>query len=455
MYPTPGDGNCFYHAVIEALSVTNKPYVGNHKQSRTEIVSFVDNNRGLDFIQNWERTILDEKLCDVIAQQYQSGTFANELFIRATAIKLQLAILCTKEDSTEQYPYDIFLPTTHLENMDMSSFLGTFIILGHRRLHFQSLRFKGDLPPWNGNYIPYCHKTNVNSLKMFFPKMCPVKKSNKIQQFTVPEKKRKIDNALNRLYGESKVDFGISKANGTKEDLKSNDSKPKTRSEPFDSSSKPKEDSKSTKKRLKHTEKKLKEDCQKWGIEYIHPIDMESLTQCKERRKKLRNSIRIKKPSVEKVKQKKTVNERKALFRERKLEQDCKNQGIEYVPPTSTESPDDRMARRKQLRSLLSSLDQNGNTFLHKNPKVHNMISNFSNGENRHNVIKCKSCYELRPYFHVTTPIDTFSGDHKPYEVQSWKVFDDGRCNRCHEETKKKKKEREIFWIFLITRRLF
>ncbi|MEO0388928.1 MAG: L-glutamate gamma-semialdehyde dehydrogenase, partial [Pseudomonadota bacterium] len=45
-----GDCNCLYRAVVEALSITQTPYLGNHHHLRQEIVSYVDQNRHLDFV---------------------------------------------------------------------------------------------------------------------------------------------------------------------------------------------------------------------------------------------------------------------------------------------------------------------------------------------------------------------------------------------------------------------
>ena len=91
--PTLGDGNCFYHAVIEALSRTDRPYHGDHINLRYEVVLFVEQNQNQDFVTLWQSTILNEDLDSVIARQYLSGTYASELFIRACAIKLNIAIL--------------------------------------------------------------------------------------------------------------------------------------------------------------------------------------------------------------------------------------------------------------------------------------------------------------------------------------------------------------------------
>ena len=144
---TLGDGNCFYRSVVEALSFSEQPYYGSHENLRHEIVSYVDQNRHEDFVTLWENTILNEDLNTVISKQYQLGTYANELFIRATAIQLNIVILCTKENSSMEYPYETFWPSPfNSVGLELDSFKGLSIIIGHANSHFQSLYFIDSIP---------------------------------------------------------------------------------------------------------------------------------------------------------------------------------------------------------------------------------------------------------------------------------------------------------------------
>ena len=93
--PIPGDGNCFYHSVIDALSTTGTPYNGTHLDLRRQAVSFVDKNRHLEFVQRRVDTTIEEDLSHEINRQYQHCTYVNELFVRATAITLNVAISST------------------------------------------------------------------------------------------------------------------------------------------------------------------------------------------------------------------------------------------------------------------------------------------------------------------------------------------------------------------------
>ena len=85
--------------------------------------------------------------------------------------------------------------------------------------------------------------------------------------------------------------------------------------------------------------------------------------------------------------------------------------------------------------------DNDPNVSLHGNPQVFEIIIKFDRGELEHTIKSCKSCNESRPVFHKTDISTNFSGDHKPHNINSWKIMDDSRCLSCHEEFKKNKKK--------------
>ena len=143
---TPGDGNCFYHAVIQTLSLTNRPYAKNVDELRYDVVSYVDFNRNNEIVISYLESFLNPvgiDLENIIQAQYRRGTYADELFFQAAAEKLNILILITKADSTAAYPYTKFWPLNYRStNIQVSQFTGTKILLGHCNEHFQSLRLK-------------------------------------------------------------------------------------------------------------------------------------------------------------------------------------------------------------------------------------------------------------------------------------------------------------------------
>ena len=73
---------------------------------------------------------------------------------------------------------------------------------------------------------------------------------------------------------------------------------------------------------------------------------------------------------------------------------------------------------------------------LNENPNVSIMIHRFQQGEMMHRVETCKTCNETRPIYHETDPSETFVRQgKKPYVFDNWKMFNDNRCFRCHNET--------------------
>ena len=76
----------------------------------------------MDFVKRWviqnPMKVLDRE----IINQYANGEYAHELFICATALLLQVAILVTRSNSTPQFPYEIFWPYDHVpENQFMEN----------------------------------------------------------------------------------------------------------------------------------------------------------------------------------------------------------------------------------------------------------------------------------------------------------------------------------------------
>ena len=157
---TLGDGNCFYHAVIECLiaqEIRNE-FNNDSYLLRQKVVDYVDSNRHLNFVQNFIASVVQVEnlsFSSLLLEQRKSGTHAIELFVKATAMFLNIPILVVMERSTRSWPYSIYWPQDAGEvhsSMTMEGYTGNFIIIGNSETddHFQSLRFVGKLP-WD-NY---------------------------------------------------------------------------------------------------------------------------------------------------------------------------------------------------------------------------------------------------------------------------------------------------------------
>ena len=71
--------------------------------------------------------------------------------------------------------------------------------------------------------------------------------------------------------------------------------------------------------------------------------------------------------------------------------------------------------------------------FLHANPKVHEMVCAFNDGEMKHTIGMCKICFECRPIFNTT--VSNLFQNKTPAEVPKWNLKDD-ICQRCLKDTK-------------------
>ena len=70
-----------------------------------------------------------------IAQQRRVGTYATEVFIKATAVYMGIDILITSENCTEQNPYTKVIKSWNNEILDVSP---SIVIENISGIHFQS-----------------------------------------------------------------------------------------------------------------------------------------------------------------------------------------------------------------------------------------------------------------------------------------------------------------------------
>ena len=118
--PTIGDGNCFYHAIVQQLRrpeirlfVDPELHFQHHHDLRLAVVNFIRQNIVSDLFKNYRQfyttsvrhgTMTWEQL---LQNQERSTVFVEELFIRATAIMLNVNILVTSENNTQDRPYTL------------------------------------------------------------------------------------------------------------------------------------------------------------------------------------------------------------------------------------------------------------------------------------------------------------------------------------------------------------
>ena len=93
-------------------------------------INFIALHRDSNFVQNWmeiEKGITgkDVDLNTVLQNQTSPKMYASELFIRATAIVLNIAIVVTTSESSAICPYRVFWPWGETPiGLSINGFLG-------------------------------------------------------------------------------------------------------------------------------------------------------------------------------------------------------------------------------------------------------------------------------------------------------------------------------------------
>ena len=78
---TPGDGNCFYHAVVECLKHKSSPINIIHTDLRNSVVDYVRCNRISEFVLTWLQQNTNCDIDSVLEKQGHDGEYTNELFL--------------------------------------------------------------------------------------------------------------------------------------------------------------------------------------------------------------------------------------------------------------------------------------------------------------------------------------------------------------------------------------
>ena len=185
-FPTPGDGNYFYHAVIQQLACPEvqptTPEISQitHSELRGTVCQYIQQHQEhIEYIQQYRamyNATLNEEhhrmsWDEFINEQNMVGTFATELFIKATAVIVGVDIHITSEHCNRESPFNII---TSSWNDTYSSSSPPLLIGNLSGLHFQSLlpainapqRSVNDYDFHNvqsGSYKPIAHQMELRS----------------------------------------------------------------------------------------------------------------------------------------------------------------------------------------------------------------------------------------------------------------------------------------------------
>ena len=140
----PGDGNCFYHAVLQQLhrndihassDVTPLCPLPTHLELRVSICQYVlQHQNDIPYILHY-KTLYDNVLHEeynmtwdeFLADQSNNGVHATELFIKSMAVFIGHNINITTEYCTTAHPYNVITSTwndTDGENQDNTILIG-------------------------------------------------------------------------------------------------------------------------------------------------------------------------------------------------------------------------------------------------------------------------------------------------------------------------------------------
>ena len=151
---TPGDGNCFYHAVVQQLhrseirsNILNLDPLPSHLTLRRTICQFIQQNQNdVTYINDYQTHYNNVLYQDYnmswdsfISEQSNSGVYATELFIKTTAVLLGMNIHITSEHCTPEHPYNIITSSWNDDDQERTSSSNAILIGNISGIHFQSL----------------------------------------------------------------------------------------------------------------------------------------------------------------------------------------------------------------------------------------------------------------------------------------------------------------------------
>ena len=183
--PTPGDGNCYFHAILQQLHHYNDTTYSSHTQIRHELVSFVaklyertlrepneaDNASVSSVIKAYIHTQMHDQETDeqtwhrLLTEMATENTWVQDIFISLTCQFLERSVFITSHTQSRQHPWLKF-PFTSSNGQYKTPI--TLIMIP--QVHFQSI-----LPvvsPQETNTLEYrclgCGKTSTTSIKYHF-----------------------------------------------------------------------------------------------------------------------------------------------------------------------------------------------------------------------------------------------------------------------------------------------
>ena len=153
-------------------------------------------------------------------------------------------------------------------------------------------------------------------------------------------------------------------------------------------------------------EKKILESCIELNIDYLEPLQQETLSETKERFKKMKNKIKYQKIKLKKVKKSqmsKTVTNKDTRSNPDPQQQEATAEPVSDVGEQSMS----QMDVQTDCVSSPTVPSQSGNLInsLQPNPEVGQSVIDFLDGEKNHDVATCVVCRETRTAYKPSYPL--------------------------------------------------
>jgi hypothetical protein len=119
--PTPGDGNCFFHGIMQQLHFEENYQFASHLHLRRALVEFVAHDALLleneSYVIARNNYILNKRTANetddaawmrVLTEMSRDGTWIEDVFVVCMAIFLQRRIMLTSPAHNKRNPWTIF-----------------------------------------------------------------------------------------------------------------------------------------------------------------------------------------------------------------------------------------------------------------------------------------------------------------------------------------------------------
>ena len=449
---TPGYGNCWYHSVMQQIRRPDiSPHIDlsirylNEKELRNRVSHYIHEIQDYcPAIQRFKQryVAINPNLSwdQYYRQQSTDGEYADELFIMATAVLIGVDIHINSATCTLVQPVNVIKNSweddgTSISAYDNSNASNPYLIIGYDSEHFQSLLPSVNVTINNDTFISYADVVKSNrDLRMKIPPR-PMFKSNQGANVSLQA------NDGNHNLKRQKETY--------QQDEEAKRMKQKHDEKDINVPNKRKYDQDARKMRYQQKKDFIKIENQK-NNEKINAKRRQNYDKDARKMRYQREKDILKMKREQKKQNEKQKNHEMSLDIQN-ISQNSEDIDFNVERPISqiTISEADVAVKEcinETINTVVSNIEIEFEKIysrdIHSNPKVVKAILEFEKGEMLHEIGKCITCCEIQPVFNVRKCLTQLkNGQPAPVSNDTWKIFKDGRCKRCHEEYLKNSRE--------------